>query len=182
MTEKKHHFVEYLEGLANDQNKGALAALRRGLGKTPGTAVEMYPYVVPHLPSERNQERACYLIAPLFALHPQPSGTGNFGDHMRRCDPEGKNSEALERRFTALLSAHPDDLPDYLRQAISFLKSKEIPVNWNQLFWDLQNWDERRDDPKYSVQKKWAGSFWGKFQNNEKPPEDSGGKGENPAG
>ena len=71
----------------------------------------------------------------------------------------GNNDEALERRFTALLSAHPDDLPKYLRQAISFLKSKEISINWEQLFSDLQAWGhaERRTN----VQKSWARAFWG---------------------
>jgi len=172
MTEqKKHHFIEYLEGLASSQERGALAALRRGLGQPPGTIVTMYPYVVPHLPTAKSQEMACYLIAPLFALHPKAGGIGDFGNHWRQCDPEGKNSDALERRFTALLAAHPDDLPDYLRQAVSFLKSKDVSVNWNQLFWDLQNWDEKRDDPKASVQKRWAGSFWGKSQSKEETVE-----------
>jgi CRISPR type I-E-associated protein CasB/Cse2 len=46
------------------------------------------------------------------------------------------------------------------------LKSKDVPVNWNQLLWDLQNW-EKREDPKYSVQKKWARSFWGGRQSAE---------------
>jgi CRISPR system Cascade subunit CasB len=88
-----------------------------------------------------------------------------MGSHLAKTRTDS-GADALERRFTALLAAHPDDLPDYLRQAVSFLKSKEVPVNWNQLLWDLQNWD-RRDDPKYSVQKKWARSFWGVRQSAE---------------
>ncbi|MFH2102438.1 MAG: type I-E CRISPR-associated protein Cse2/CasB [Chloroflexota bacterium] len=161
MTEQTiHHFVDHLYSLAKSENRGALAALRRGLGQPPGSVAEMYRYIVPHLPTARNQEIACYLIAPLFALHPKPGGVGNFGAHMRKCDPDGKSSDALERRFTALLSAHPDDLPGYLRQSVTFLKSKEIPVNWNQLFWDLQNWD----DEDRRVQKKWASAFWRRSQ------------------
>lgn len=161
MTERpNHHFVDHLYALAKAEDRGALAALRRGLGQPPGSMAEMYRYVVPHLPKGRNQELACYLIAPLFALHPKPGGMGNFGAQMRQCDPDGKNSDALERRFTALLSAHPDDLPGYLRQAVSFLKSKEIPINWNELFWDLQNWD----DEDRNVQKQWANAFWRRVQ------------------
>ena len=84
---------------------------------------------------------------------------------MAKARSEG-GEDALERRFTALLAAHPDDLPDYLRQAVSFLKSKEEPVNWTQLLWDLQSRD-KRDDPKRSVQKQWARSFWGGRQSTE---------------
>lgn len=159
-----HHFIEHLQTLAKAEDRGALAALRRGLGQPPGSVAEMYRYIVPHLPKVREQENACYLIAPLFALHPKPGGSGNLGASLRACDPDGKNSDALERRFTALLASHRDDLPGYLRQAVSFLKSKEIAIDWNQLFWDLQDWDEKRDDPKHSVQKRWASAFWGRTQ------------------
>lgn len=163
MTEENiHPFIRHLQSLAQQQDRGALAALRRGLGEPPGTVAEMYRYVVPYLPDRpsRALESACYLIASLFALHPQSTNMGNLGAHLRACDPERKNDDALERRFTILLAAHPDDLPDLLRQTISFIKSKEVPVNWNQLFWDLQSWEEKRQDPHYSVQKQWANAFW----------------------
>jgi CRISPR system Cascade subunit CasB len=169
MTEQKTHpFIDCLQDLAQKQERGVLAALRRGLGQPPGTAAEMFRYVEPFNPPQKTAW-VYYLVATLFALHSQPGGTGNFGAHMRACDPKGENSDALERRFTALLAAHPDDLPDYLRQAVSFLKSKDIPVNWNRLFWDLQNWDEKREDPKDSIQKQWAAAFWGRFQTTEEP-------------
>ena len=168
MTDQTTHpFITRLQALADKQERGALAALRRGLDQPPGTAAEMYRYVESFLPQVRSraQESGYYLVAALFALHPKFTGTGNFGAHMRKCDPDGKNSDALDRRFTALLSAHPDDLPGTLRQSVSFLKSKEIPVNWNQLFWDLQNWD----DEDRRVQKKWASAFWGRVQPAEEP-------------
>jgi CRISPR system Cascade subunit CasB len=161
-----HPFIIRLQSLADKQERGALAALRRGLGRPPGTAAEMYRYVEPFLPQVRSQgqEAAYYLVAALFALHPKSTGMGNFGAHMAQTRSEG-GEDALERRFTALLSAHPDDLPDILRQSISFLKSKEISVNWNQLFWDLQNWD----DEDRRVQKKWASAFWGRSQPVDRP-------------
>jgi CRISPR system Cascade subunit CasB len=155
-----HPFIRYLQKLADGQDRGALASLRRGLGQPPGTVADMYRYVEPYLGADaRYKESSFYLVAALFALHPKSTDKGNMGDHMAATRTDS-GADALERRFTALLAAHPDDLPEYLRQAVSFLKSKEVPVNWNQLLWDLQSWD-RRDDPKYSVQKKWARSFWG---------------------
>ena len=161
-NQETHPFIHYLQKLADGQDRGALASLRRGLGQPPGTVADMYRYVEPFLGQERiagYKESAFYLVAALFALHPKSTDFGDMGKHMAATRTDN-GADALERRFTALLAAHPDDLPDYLRQAISFLKSKEVPVNWNQLLRDLQNWD-RRDDSKYSVQKKWARSFWG---------------------
>jgi len=173
MTEPTiHPFIAHLQSLAEKQDRGALAALRRGLGQPPGTAAEMFRYVEPYLPQKRSsaQEAVYYIIASLFALHSKPTNVGNMGSHMAAIRVEG-GEDALDRRFTALLAAHPDDLPNALRQAISYLKSKEVPVNWNQLFWDLQNWDDKRDDPRYSVQKKWASAFWGRSQSKETPNE-----------
>lgn len=158
-TPDTHPFIAHLQSLAGGQDRGALAALRRGLGRPPGAAPEMFRYVEPFLPQQRRSEleAAYYLVASLFALHPLSTPEGNLGAHMARARSEG-NEDALERRFTALLSAHPDDLPEYLRQVISYLKSKDVPVNWNELFWNLQHWgDEDR-----AVQKRWAAAFWGK--------------------
>jgi CRISPR system Cascade subunit CasB len=159
MTEM-HPFVTYLEGLRD--NRGALAALRRGLGQPPGTVPDMYRYVVPWLPDDAPswREDAHYLVAALFAYHPTEGRTGNLGDHFARTrDPQGDNT-AIERRFTALLAAHPDDLDFYLRQAISFLKSKDVPVNWHQLLSDVMAWGH--PDYRERVQKDWAGAFWGR--------------------
>jgi CRISPR system Cascade subunit CasB len=158
MKEKTHPFVEHLEDLRND--RAALAALRRGLGQAPGTVADMYRYVVPWLPDDAPpwREDAYYLVAALFAYHPDTGGTGNVGRHFAHTrDPQGDDT-AIERRFTALLAAHPDDLGFYLRQAISFLKSKEVPVNWHQLLPDLLSWGH----PKRYVQKAWARAFWGR--------------------
>lgn len=160
MKQGKHPFIQYLEALRDNDERGALADLRRGLGQAPGTAPAMYPYVVPYLPSTigRHDEEIYYLIAALFAYHDKPGGRGNMGDHFAATRALKGESTAIERRFTALLTAHPEDLPFYLRQAISYLKSNDVPVNWNQLFYDLRRWgyDDRR------VQKQWARSFWGR--------------------
>jgi CRISPR system Cascade subunit CasB len=158
MDEKAHSFVKYLESLRD--NRAALAALRRGLGQPPGTVAAMYRYVVPWLPDTASprQEAVYYLIAALFAYHPDAGGTGNMGAHFARArDPQGDNT-AIERRFTTLLAAHPDDLDSYLRQAISFLKSKEVPVNWHQLLSDVLGWGS----PSRYVQRQWASDFWGR--------------------
>ena len=165
-NQEGHPFIRYLQKLADGQERGALASLRRGLGQPPGTVADMYRYVEPFLGQERRglRESAFYLVAALFALHPKSIEFGNMGVHMAKARSEG-GEDALERRFTALLAAHPDDLPDYLRQAVSFLKSKDVPINWNQLIWDLQKWN----DEDRRIQKEWARSFWGGRQSTEQP-------------
>jgi len=157
----EHSFVTYLESLSED--RGALASLRRGLGQPPGSVPDMFPYVIPRLPesvySGSWQENVYYLIASLFALHPESAGQGNLGDHFARTlDPNPDYNTAVERRFTALLTAHPQDMPSYLRQAISFLKSKEVAVNWHQLLWDTLSWNNPDRAP--AVKKRWAVQFW----------------------
>lgn len=157
---KEHYFITYLQSLVERDDRGALASLRHGLGKKPGTTPEMYRYIVPLLPEDPPlwKEKSFYMIASLFASHPKSTDKGNLGNHMANACVDG-NEEAFERRFTALLSAHTEDLPDYLRQTISLLKSKEVPVNWKQLLSDLQWWSH----PEYGdrVRKNWATSFWG---------------------
>jgi CRISPR system Cascade subunit CasB len=162
-------FIGYLEGLRED--RAALAALRRGLGQPPGTVADMYRYVVPWLSEDtpRRREAAFYTIAALFAYHPQPGGSDNMGHHFARARGLVGDETAIERRFTVLLSAHPDDLQFGLRQAVSFLKSKEVPVNWQQLLFDILNWGH----PDGFVQRQWARGFWGRAP---QKPEDKGEK------
>jgi CRISPR system Cascade subunit CasB len=174
METKTHPFVEYLETLRTRDDRGALAALRRGLGEAPGTVPAMYPYVVRHLPAGVKpwEEDTYYTVAALFAYHAQEGGTGNIGSSFaqvrREAGRKNPNADhtALERRFTALLAAHPDDLPFYLRQAVSFLKANSVPINWHQLFYDMRAWGH----PNRYVQKQWAQGFWGR-QKREKEEE-----------
>lgn len=163
MKPSQHAFVTYLVTLAED--RGALAALRRGLGQPPGSVPEMFRYVVPRLPQDAYPgswtERTYYLIASLYALHPESRAEGNLGDHFAaNLDPNPDHNTAIERRFVALLTAHPDDLHVYLRQAISFLRSKEENgrVNWHQLMWDVLQLGQ--PDTAAFVQKRWANAFW----------------------
>lgn len=151
-------FISYLEALRD--SRAALAHLRRGLGQPPGTVADMYRYVVPWLGEESPpwREEAYYLVAALFAYHPAAGGRGNMGDHFRRVrEPQGEES-ATDRRFNALLAAHPDDLDTYLRQAVGYLRSKETPVNWHQLLADVMAWGH----PDKYVQRAWARAYWGR--------------------
>src|SRR3954471_6536190 len=111
---REERFVEYLQGLAAADDRAALAALRRGLGKQPGEAFEAYRYVVPWLPPEPRfgEEEALFLTAALFAWHPlgwAPAAderrARNLGASVRRL-ADRVDSGSIERRFLALLTCH----------------------------------------------------------------------------
>ncbi|MEJ5330684.1 MAG: type I-E CRISPR-associated protein Cse2/CasB [Desulfobaccales bacterium] len=161
----EERFIGYLESLVKNQDRGALAQLRRGLGKPPGAAPEMHRYVVPFLPATPSPtlEEAYYLIAALFAFWHQGKDTvasnapPNLGASLA-CMVTKDNEDSIDRRFTALLKSHPRDLSHHMRQAIGFLKSKEVPVAWQQLLRDILNWEH----PEGFVQRDWARAFWGR--------------------
>lgn len=158
---KPSRFIEYLTSLTPEINRGELAVLKRGLRYPPAEDVDMYRYVARFVPEAQRgtqREKIYYLIAALYAFHPLNTNDDlNFGNHMAAAAKQMVDTASTERRFTLLLNIDSDDLADYLRQAISFLKSKEVKINWNRLFDDLNQWDL----PGRPVQKRWANGFWG---------------------
>jgi len=169
-------FIKRLEILVTSKDRGALAALRCGRGKPPGSVRGMDQYVIPFLPAEikQNKEDIYYLVAALFAYWHQGqeeaiSGEGNIGSSLRLMveqeaqkgvDARENASKRLDKRLTALLDSHSDDLPNHLGQIVSLLKSAAIPINWLQLLHDLKGWEwESRD-----VQRNWAREFWARRQ------------------
>lgn len=164
MSSTQIAFITYLEGIRDsaDQSRARaiLATLRRGLGKEPWQEAEMLRYIVPWLPQEPNiwRERPYFLIASLFAFFPEEGGEGDMGKHFSAIRHSGQNPDAIERRFTALLQCHSEDIPYHLRQAISLCKANRIPVNWHQLFQDVTSWGH----PMRRVQRSWSRSFWGR--------------------
>ena len=171
-TKREDRLIRYLKNLEKRQDRAALANLRRGLGKQPKTAMEMYPYLGQFLSHETKPryENAVFIVAALFAYYPDaPGNVGNLGDSIRRMKDD---SDSIEKRFVALLNAEADDLPYYLRQIVGLLKSKEIAINWNLLLRHVTDWD---GDKRY-VQNAWARSFWGNFSSDKKLKDKTGGK------
>ncbi len=166
---RERRFANYLAEFTDPEreDRAALAALRRGLGKPPGEAAEMHPYVVPFLPHDgsRWEEDAHYLVAALFAWHQLvwPEGGGewdrNVGASFVRL-AERAGSGSIEQRFVALLNSHRDDLPEHLRHAVGLLRAHEVPVDWAQLLRDIQEWDRE----SRSTQRSWARAFWGRLE------------------
>ncbi len=167
--------IGYLKGLEKRQDRAALAHLRRGLGKPPKTAMEMFPYLGRFLShdTKQNYENTVFIVAALFAYYPDAKHTkGNLGASLRELS---EKSDSIEKRFVALLNAETEDLPYYLRQIIGLLKSNDVAVNWERLFKDVQYWNS---DQRF-VQQKWAEQFWGNYTNkNEEKQNSQPNKGE----
>lgn len=160
---KGERFINYLEELADEEDRAALAALRRSLGKSPGEAAEAHRYVLRFNPEPR-YEWAYYLVAGLFAMHPESwrkaegdKQLTNLGASFARMKSKADSDSSIERRFVALLDCHEDDLAEHLRHAISLLRSKEVSVDWLCLLRDLRNWNHETR----RVQRNWARAFWG---------------------
>lgn len=174
-TEHERRFAAFLGRLVEDEDRAALAALRRGMGKRLGEVADPFPYVVPWVPAQATawQEEAYYLVAGLFAWHQKSWSAGDSTRGLRTLGASfallagAVESDSIEHRFVALLNAHPEDLAEHLRRVVGLLKAHEIPVDWAQLLHDLQQW--RRDDR--DVQREWARAYWGRRQT------DAGGPG-----
>jgi CRISPR system Cascade subunit CasB len=144
-------FVQFLRGLEASRDRGALAVLRRVLGRDAPSA-EALRRIVPHLPPEERKHRWYFLVAGLFASHPATGGAGNMGDAFRHL---GEHDSA-QKRFAALLDSDARDLPHRLRQAVSLAKAKPVPIDWLRLLNDLLHWEH---EARY-VQQRWAQAYW----------------------
>lgn len=153
-TTAPHPLIAHLVRLHGAGDRGALASLRRGLGKSPGTTPDQYPHVVPFLPADAGPARTWpyFLVAGLFASHPSNRRGEGFGRSFHRL-PE---SPSRELRFKALLNSDTDELPAHLRQAVRQLATKEVSVDWDRLLHDLLRWSH----PSRFVQQRWARDFW----------------------
>ena len=156
MKSGENPFVARLERLRDEHDRAALAKLRRGLGKKMGTP-GMYPFVVPFLPDDRRGREQYFLVASLFASHPDPAPFERSMGSVFKTILGQTESESIEKRFVHLLSADIDDVGKYLRHAISLARSKGVAVNYHRLLSDLRYWEHR----DRFVQLQWARDFWG---------------------
>jgi CRISPR type I-E-associated protein CasB/Cse2 len=165
---KEVPLVSRLIELARREDRGALAALRTGLGKPPGTAGRMFPIVAPFLSSDEGPAtRAAFITAALFGKHPEHAPIGSLGVSLWKAtkregiNPDGKHGEAgVEARFAAALDADPEDLPRHLDGLVSLCESAGQPIDWHQFYKDLRGLLGRNEDYQISIRIRWARDFW----------------------
>jgi len=146
-------FIKRLEKL----DAGDCARLKRNAGKTLAEAKDalglfyrLLPYGVPS-----HQEEVYFLVATLFPLA-EGGGKLDLGASLHLAQ-SAKNSKGLDKRVENLLDADLVQLHFRLRQAVHFLQSSRVRVNWQQLLEDLLQWDH----PDRFVQQRWARSYFG---------------------
>lgn len=169
---RQHPLIARLVQLKDRDDRGALAALRRGLGKPPGTVPEMFPYVEPFIPVNGYARHvdAAYLVASLFGLHPvhgapsedarsrQQRGFGASLARIRLREGTTDEDDGVARRFGALLNCDHEGLPTHLRHLMKLLdsRSRDAPIDYTQLYDDITDWEA----PDRFVQRNWAAGFW----------------------
>lgn len=172
MSEFGKRFVEHLQCL-REQDRGALATLRRSLSFAPGAYPPAYPFVERFAGTERKASDpfrlALYLVAGLYVLHPETSTNSlasGLGELLHR-----RNSGSIENRFIALLGADPENLAEYLRHTVTLFAADNLGIDYGALLDDLVVWlnpyaAEKRDQ----IRQKWGREFYGVLARYESEP------------
>lgn len=159
-------FVERLKEL----ERGDLAVLRRNAGRSLADSRGAFGVFFRLLPADLGwREEIFFLVATLYALNPVESTVGDFGKSLALAK-DGTDGGGLDRRVAVLLDSDYEwlengrfrsgELGFRLRQAVKYLKSKDIGVEWGLLLYHLLNWSH----PDRWVQRTWARSYYGKTQ------------------
>lgn len=113
---------------------------------------------------EKHCNKVVQTVAGLYATHPEETHDGNYGAMCRKLlsdDERQKLNQAegigsVSRRFQHLLAAEGDEIFDRVTRLVLRAKAQDIPVNYQQLYKDLFDWEYHAD----WVRVRWAQSFW----------------------
>lgn len=140
-------------------DSGALAGLRRGVGRSLEESPDSWPYVLEVAGTQRWREPAAHLALALFALHHQSQASGSMnrdgwslgraGRTLKtRRGASGASEQGVEHRFQAALASETiDALGVHLRGLVTLLRGAEVPLDYPRLYRDLCAWlwPERRE-------------------------------------
>ncbi len=158
MSDQQREFalIKQLREWREQQNRAALATLRRGL-VTPDSA-DVLRYVLPYImPKYMSEEHVYILVAALFATHPTEVKQQSLGTAFRKLK-DVTGSESIEQRFVALLDADRDQVPVHLRHAVQLCQSRNIGLDYDLLLRQMLYWNL----PQRYTQLSWARDFWTK--------------------
>jgi CRISPR type I-E-associated protein CasB/Cse2 len=151
------------------EDRGMLAALRRGLSEA--TEHYAWPYLAPYCPMSDPKQRTIWLMIAAAAATLAPDrlaragrGVGNLGVTLRKLalgstgEKSDKALASFEARFRRLLTCQAtEEICRHLSGVIRAAAAKGVPVDVEQLFWDLQKW-ERTEEPTTKI--RWAQTYW----------------------
>lgn len=147
-----------------------LAALRRGIGREPGSVPAMWPYytTLTENGALTQRLRAEHLALTLFAVHQQSQlrpvhregvGLGSAMLALRR--DQNSSPEAVDRRFAAAATATSlSEVAHHLRGLITQIRglTPQPGLDYSQLFRDLWSWQS----PEWikRVRREWGSQYF----------------------
>ncbi len=163
MSERNEKFVKHLVQLS-DNNRGALAVLRRGLGFAPGAHSASYPYVERFVGVDKHAQDpgrlALYTLASLFAAHPKHVVGTSLATALARVQRD-RGSGSIEARFIALLDADADSLPVALRTVMTLLAGDGVSIDFVALLGDVERWMRpHAADLRDQIRQRWARDYY----------------------
>ena len=176
--------IEFLHKIADTgPGRGMMAAIRRGIGKSPGEIPELWGLIFEEMPEDllgKNNaspaEWAIYTALTLYALHQQ--GNEKFmnvedvsiGKAASMLVKNEDDEDRIRRRLGLVVTAtSPYDLAYHLRSVIQLLSRDAIGIDYARLARDLylMNYEESSKAIKLA---------WGRDFYNRKKPEDENAK------
>jgi CRISPR type I-E-associated protein CasB/Cse2 len=150
--------VSQLERWHEDQNRGPLAKLRRGLSATTRHEASFVLGQYFGIEAVGDPLGEVYrTVAGCFALYPEGNArdAGDLGATMRAVMGDRmSNQDETHGRFRRLLScASRDEICRHVPHAVRLAKSKEAKVDYRKLFEDLCFWGDQ-------VKIEWTKSYW----------------------
>ncbi|MER7283945.1 type I-E CRISPR-associated protein Cse2/CasB [Dactylosporangium sp. NPDC000244] len=162
-----------------------LAALRRGVGRLPGSVPAMWPFYTQINPDGRTTARyaAEHAALILFAIHQQsqatsmhrpnvglgtavlrlrqhgPRRTGGPAPATGPAAPDWTKSSPVDRRFNSAATASDlTELVLHLRGLVTQLRGIGQPLDYTMLFDDLRRWDF--PDGAAQVRRRWGMQYF----------------------
>lgn len=148
------------------EDRAALSALRSGLGKAPGEAPRMFPYLAGCFPDDGGENsramRVTFLLSANFARHPEHFRRRSLAAALRMAaGPDGKFGEGgVTSRFVAALDADPEDLPRHIEGLISLLATAGIGLDWFLLATELHDLLSPLEEDRIHVRLQWACDYF----------------------
>lgn len=170
-----------------------LAALRRGIGREPGTVPEMWPFLRSDLEPAYDGTRSDRWTLPseavaehhalaLFGVHQQStkvpvhrSGV-SLGTAIRRLHTSERfTSEAVDRRFYALVTADEiGEVANHLHGLIRMLHSlpRSQGLDYDEVDRSLRSW--QFDESRAAVRRRWGLAYHARIKDSEATAADAG--------
>lgn len=170
------HRIKALAGGGESAMRATLAQLRRGIGKPPGSAPELWNATFQGLPEDlmgagnkpTRAEWAVHTALTLYALHQQGKSPREKSMHRQghrlgmavRDLVHGEDEESrIKRRFDAVATAGGlIELSNHLRGLIQLLKSEDIALDYAQLTEDIYRY--QFSGARDSVRLNWGRDFY----------------------